>query len=421
MPPRLPKRPLASLARTIRTRLGGLPPRGVLAAVSGGADSSALALALHAGGWLGGIAHLDHGLRGPDSAADARWTADLARELDVPFLAETVDVAALRRPRESIEMAARRIRRDFLLRAARSLSLQVLATGHTADDQAETVLLRILKGTSVDGLAGIAYASDLPGGLRLVRPLLDTRRADIERWLRTYGRTWRTDASNADRFALRNRIRLDVLPLLRSAVNPRADEALIRLADIARHHASPVGQQRRLAAQTLLAARQRPDLAHIDRLAATAPATSPDIPAPSVPWLLPDGRPLPAIDIATTPLPAILWASSDALVIAEDATGWTPGDHCAYLARAPLEGHRLALRRPRPGDRLPIASGTQKLSDLFTNQKLPRAQRAQTLLVTLDDAPVALPPLRLAAALQVPQNAPSIRLSLKKFDASNIV
>lgn len=415
-PPRLPRKPLAGVARTLRTALPPLPPHGVLAAVSGGADSTALALSLAATGHLGAIAHLDHSLRGADSAADAAFVAALADELHVPFLGEKLDVRAARHPRESLEMAARRLRRDFLQRAARQASLAFVATGHTADDQAETVLLRILRGTSPEGLAGMAYVSDLGNGLHLVRPLLDTWRTDLEAWLRHLGRTWRTDATNDDLFALRNRIRHAVLPMLKKEINPRAPQALLRLADIARHAATPLGQARRAAAQTLATAHNRPDYATVVRLASASESLSRPRPRPSPLWHDPDGTctPLPIpTDGSSILASSPIWTGRDLRIVVAPATGWTPNDGTLYLSLAACAGQTLALRHPRPGDRLLLPRlGHKKLSDLLTDLKIPLSLRPALLVVTLDDQPAALPPLRVAAPWLVPApDAPSLRLS----------
>ncbi len=203
----------------------------LVVAVSGGADSYALLrllLELRSELQLDLIAaHLDHALR-PDSADDAAWLAMQCAECDVPLLAERLadaTAAAI-----TSEAAARDVRRDFLARVCRSRGAGWVATGHTADDQAETVLHRLLRGTGPRGLGGMAVVAPLQPGLQIIRPLLDVRRGELEAWLRSRSLDWRTDITNADPRFTRNRIRGDLLPLLREQFNPQIDVALVRCA-----------------------------------------------------------------------------------------------------------------------------------------------------------------------------------------------
>lgn len=206
----------------------GLPSPGrVLVGISGGADSVALACMLHAlddgQGWRLTVGHVDHGLR-PDSAEDARFVAALADELGLPFLKRQVEVMAKGR---SLEEAARDERRAALLDMARQAGAQVIALAHHADDQAETLLARLLQGTGSSGLAGMR-----PWSPPFWRPLLGLRRDDLRAWLKVQGRTWREDPSNQDTGPLRNRVRHELLPLAQERINPRAVEALSRLAKV---------------------------------------------------------------------------------------------------------------------------------------------------------------------------------------------
>ncbi|UCH34792.1 MAG: tRNA lysidine(34) synthetase TilS, partial [Armatimonadota bacterium] len=168
-----------------------------------------------------------HGLRGDEADADAGFAGALARSLRVPFSQHRVDVRAFAdEHRMSIETAARSLRYQLLERAADRASASRIATGHTADDQAETVLMNLLRGTGPTGLAGIPSVRG-----RLIRPLLGVTRSDVEAYCKAQDLDYRLDSSNLDRAFRRNRIRHEILPALR-AVQPRVDAVLCRLADI---------------------------------------------------------------------------------------------------------------------------------------------------------------------------------------------
>jgi len=210
----------------------------VLVAVSGGADSVALLHALLAlqPVWRLSLylAHLDHGLR-PESAADAAFVRELGRRWRVPTTVERRPVRA-RCAREgwSLEDGARRIRYQFLLETAHRYSAERVALAHTADDQAETVLMRLVRGTGLMGLCAIPVARPLADGVTVVRPLLALWRRDVVAYLQAEGLAYREDATNADGRFARNRIRHELLPLLERDYNPNIKGALTQLAETSR-------------------------------------------------------------------------------------------------------------------------------------------------------------------------------------------
>ena len=222
-----------AIRASLATILGNERGPGVLA-VSGGADSVAMRRAFRELSWPGGIAiaHFNHHLRGKESEADAGFVAGLAAG-DAFHLGEADVRAESLAAGENLEAAARRLRYEFLTRAARETGACWVATAHTADDQAETVLHRMIRGSGIRGLRGIAPVRPLAEGIRLVRPMLGLTRIDVLDYLRLTGQSWREDASNQDPAHPRNRIRHELIPLLRT-FNPQLGEALNRLADQAR-------------------------------------------------------------------------------------------------------------------------------------------------------------------------------------------
>ena len=218
----------------IRThRLIG-PHDRVLVAVSGGADSVALlhlllAIRRRFSGALH-VGHLDHALR-EGSRDDAAFVRGLAERWRLPVTIERQDVGAIcRQQGTSVEKGARRVRYDFFQRLARREQLNRVAVAHTADDQAETVLLRIVRGSGLAGLGAIPRQRELEDGVVLVRPLLDVWRAELLAYLQEAGLTYREDPTNADCRLTRNRVRHRLLPLLERDYNPNIKPALAQLA-----------------------------------------------------------------------------------------------------------------------------------------------------------------------------------------------
>ncbi|MCX6991914.1 MAG: tRNA lysidine(34) synthetase TilS [Kiritimatiellaeota bacterium] len=208
----------------------------ILVGVSGGADSVALLAVLQeiAPAWKLRltVAHLNHGMRGPAAAADAAFVAGLARRWKLKFVGSRVNVPVQARRRGiSLEMAGRSARYSFFARVARTHHCDAVATAHTADDQAETILLNLARGAGAAGLAGIPYIGR-HGALKVVRPLRDVDRKSIERFLEGRHLVWREDATNADPAFLRNRVRHEVLPFLEKRLNPGIRQALLRASDI---------------------------------------------------------------------------------------------------------------------------------------------------------------------------------------------
>ena len=274
---------LTAFARSLRKewRRLGLPEAnaGVVVAVSGGADSVALLLSidelikskklkikLY-------VAHLDHALR-KDSKADARWVKTLAKRFGLESLARRVDVKALAaRSGDNLEQAARRARYKFLAQVAKEKRAAIVLTAHTMDDQAETVLLNLLRGAGMDGLSGMETKRRLGEGSEtiLARPMIRwTRRKDTEDHCRSSKIEFRTDEMNADEKFARVRVRRQLLPQMES-FNPKIVAGLGRTAELLREDSAALNQ----AAQRLLDLALEPGAGsplRVDLLALAPPA-----------------------------------------------------------------------------------------------------------------------------------------------------
>ena len=225
----------------------------VLVAVSGGPDSVALlAVLLKLRKRLGvelAVAHLNHGLRGDAADEDERFVRDLAKRHKLRCRCRKADVSSRRRAKGgSLEEVARDVRYAFLRKAAKELEANVIATGHTADDNAETLLMNLLRGAGLRGLAGIPITR-AEGALCLVRPLLEVTRAEVVAFLGKNGVAFRTDASNADVRLTRNRIRAELLPQLAEQYNPAVASLLSGTAEQLRDVVDLIGAQVERAAE----------------------------------------------------------------------------------------------------------------------------------------------------------------------------
>ncbi len=238
--------PLSKFARSLmhawRTLNLPVADANIILAVSGGADSTALLLALDELARTKKlnvrilVAHLDHRLR-KESADDARWVKELAQMLGHKCLVKRVDVkSAARRASDNLEQAARKARYQWFAQSAQKRDAALVLTAHTMDDQAETVLLNLLRGSGTDGLGGmeVVRTLDRAGKTKLVRPLLSwARRRDTESYCRARGIDFRRDQMNEDTTFARVRMRHELLPLMES-LNPRFSEALARAAELLR-------------------------------------------------------------------------------------------------------------------------------------------------------------------------------------------
>jgi tRNA(Ile)-lysidine synthase len=205
---------------------------GVLVAVSGGPDSVALLRALvRLGGESIWVGHFNHRLRPEGAGRDEQFVATLCKSLEIPCIVGSRADEPL--PPGSLEAQAREARYRFLVETAERIGARYVATGHTADDQAETILHHIVRGTGLVGLAGMQPARQLTPAVSLVRPLLSIRRAEVYAYLAALGQPFQEDETNRDPALTRNRIRHELLPLLARDYSPHVAEALVRLGAVA--------------------------------------------------------------------------------------------------------------------------------------------------------------------------------------------
>lgn len=436
-----PEGVVGQVARYVHEETLWAPGERLLAAVSGGPDSVVLLDVLLALGLEVTVGHVNHRLRS-EAAADAAFVRELAARRGAPFLLREVDVPArVTATGESVEEAARELRYAALREMAREAKAGCIATGHTADDQAETVLMRVLRGTGVAGLAGIPARRD-----EIVRPLLPIWRREILAYLSDHDLSCLHDLSNDSTAFTRNRIRLDLLPLLEREYAPRLRVRLARLAEIARQDTAALdGWAER-------------EYARLRRVLPTGPALPVELPAlpRAIVWrlwrlalaevrggladigyehlediqrlsahqevhlpgvrvlhearqlvFLPAGDAEPAEAIPETPLPApgqvCLLDAGCCLTatVGDDAPPLAGGDTAVLDADA-LAGP-LTLRAWRPGDRYqPFgAPGSRKLQDIFVDAGVPRRLRPRIPVIFDEQGIVWLAGFRIADRVKI--------------------
>ncbi len=198
--------------------------------------------------WQISVAHFNHQLRGRASDADERLVRKTAADLKLPVVVGSVNVKAFAaKSKLSLEMAARKLRHEFLARVAREQKIKTIALAHHADDQVELFFLRLLRGAGGEGLAGMKWRSPSPADktISLVRPLLGFSKDELLEFARENKIRFRDDATNFSSDFLRNRIRNELLPLLRKNYQPGLDKAILRLMEIVGAEAEFVGEEAR--------------------------------------------------------------------------------------------------------------------------------------------------------------------------------
>jgi len=412
----------------------------LVVAVSGGADSvcllhilmrwrKELGVELH-------IAHLNHQLRGAESDSDAGYVSDLVSRLDVPATIERRDVAAYRDQKGiSLEEAAREVRYSFLAEVARGIGTSKVVVGHTRDDHIETIVMHLLRGAGTTGLCGLQPRSVLPygensGQLEIVRPLLELTRQETLGYCQRYNLAPRSDSSNVSPSFLRNRVRLELLPVLRS-YNPGIDKALLRLADIAGDDVSFIEKQTSLLWKKL--ASEEDDIIYLDmsQMVASPRAMQRQIFRRAIKQLrgnlkdveadhieammdflskpagkklcLPDGLTLSteygrlvlaSAQASICPLPPLKGISNINIPgetvlpgwrVRADIIGQVVSDEDGLAASFDLNevGKELTVRQRRPGDRFqPLGmSQAKKLQDFMVDSRIPRSWRDRVPLI----------------------------------------
>ncbi|MFP4354113.1 MAG: tRNA lysidine(34) synthetase TilS [Phycisphaerae bacterium] len=430
------------------------PRPGLVAAVSGGPDSVVLlhALAEAAGRGLCCLRalHVDHAIR-PVSADDADFVDRLCRRLDVPLDSVRIDVPArAAADRTGLEETARNVRREQFDLCLQRHEFTAVATGHHRDDNVETILHKVLRGTGLRGMAGMEVCSSLDAGGLLFRPLLELSRGQILAFAEATGLSWRADSTNADTRLTRNCLRHEVLPLLREQINPQVDQAILRASLAARQAADWLDQ---LARPVL----ERAELRRSDRAVSLRLDVLAEQPDPCLVWCfqrlleaLPGAGETSAVHYEQLvdlvrgqqgnrqfQLPGLLARRQGDRILLEPA-GPTPqevhycqtlreGDNelpdgqtvrletirgdsatvqqhlqCPRIGVELLDADRISgplQARPRlQGDRfLPLgAPGSQSVSDFLTNARLGPAERQAVRCVLDQEGIVYLAPLRLA-------------------------
>ncbi len=464
------------LESILRDQCGLDPAQPVLAGVSGGPDSLCLLDVLHAAGYRVIVAHLNHQLR-PEANLEAASVAEHARTLDLPFITDLADVRGYAEEYGlSLEEAARTLRYRFLFMAARTHTAQAVAVGHTADDQAETVLMHFLRGAGLAGLKGMEYRTLLPvfdPRIPLVRPLLSLWRSDTESYCRERGLRPHFDASNADQAFFRNRLRHALLPELKK-YNPRFKESLLRMVQVLQGDYSLLQEVLEAAWKEVVVETGDGWIAFDQsRLIELSPALRRNLIRRAAELLRPDSRDFgfealnrakafaesPAgkqIDFVNglyfftesgraylaayeADLPSAQWpqVSSQLSVIdnqCELGNGWILAVESAPLDTdywslntdnwtawldADLAGSSLTVRPRRTGDCFQpfgMESGSVKLSDFFVNVKLPRRARTQWPLVCIGEKIAWVPGFRLAHQFRVTEGTKRVlHLKIKRL------
>ncbi|GAX61690.1 tRNA(Ile)-lysidine synthase [Candidatus Scalindua japonica] len=215
------------------------------------------------------IAHLNHSLRGRESDGDGQFVSSLADKYKIQLIAEKRDVREIARERKmSLEETARDVRYKFFENAAKSVGANVIAVGHNADDNAETILHRIIRGTGITGVSGIRPKRKLTptSTINLVRPLLFTCRKDIIAYLEEKNITYRVDSTNIEKDKLRNKIRLELIPHLEKNYNPKIKKSLVTLGETAIQNCDYLEKETNVLFKSVLINREAKTETHIDKI-----------------------------------------------------------------------------------------------------------------------------------------------------------
>lgn len=431
-------------------------------AVSGGADSVALFHLMLPACREAGIAitvvHLNHGLRA-EADDEARFVRELAERSGVAFLCEKVSVPDLVRSGCSFEMAAREARMAFFARCCASEGLDAIATGHQADDVAESLLLRLARGAGATGLSGLRPHSHTRT-LTLTRPLLAISGAALRTWLRQRNLPWREDASNRDSAIPRNRVRNDVLPLLESSWMPGLRARLCQSAELLREDdrlletlaaqntacfgtddsvtvssllQQPEALQRRTLRQWLFRQGQ-PGAAGIDAVLALLSLchTSGDwrhqLPGGALAVCTNHSLRLQTSDVTPPPAAALLqqegrlfWGALEISTRSAHGITSTAGGIGVYPAACALDSEKLrdkdvCVRARQPGDRIAPTGldGSKKVHDLFVDAKIPEYLRDTIPVFVCGEEVVWIPGYRVSRHFAVPSpDAPSTQISVQ--------
>jgi len=436
-------------------------------AVSGGADSVALFHLLLPVCDTAGIAvtvlHLNHGLRA-EAEAEERFVRSLADRAGRPFLSRNAALASRPAGGPSIEMAAREARMTFFRQCGAEANLDAIATGHQADDVAETLLLRLARGAGAAGLAGLRPRTRLAhSSVDLIRPLLAFSGQALRSWLRQHDLPWHEDASNGDCSIPRNRVRHTVLPFLESHWTPDLRAQLCRSAETLREEDAlletlasqqlssyerqpdtpaslpvvpllqqPEALQRRILRQWLFG-HGRPEATGLDTVLALLDACrSPDCAQLQLPggalarchdgWLsLPSPADTPPPDLMLPAQGTLRWGDLEITVepsrgVASLAHGAGVYPAVCTLSALAIEGEELRVRARRPGDRIAPTGlhGSKKIQDLFVDEKVPEHQRHAIPVFLCGEEVAWVPGYRVAQRFAVPApEAPSLKIAVR--------